>query len=135
VEPSESDGILASLKAKQRVLPSGKGETIMAGLNCGIPSSTAWEIIQNGCDAAMRVTDEDSKMAMRELYFPIGSDARVTAGESGVGGMAGFLAMMKERKFAPLRNHLNIGSHTRVLCYSTEGATDIDLFNRVVQQN
>ena len=55
VEPQEAAGILASFEANNRQNPSGNYETIMAGLNCGIPSSTAWEIIKNGADAAIKV--------------------------------------------------------------------------------
>ena len=44
VEPKESDGILESFKNSYRTKPLGSLETIMAGLNCGIPSKSAWEI-------------------------------------------------------------------------------------------
>ena len=33
--------------------------TIMAGLNCGIPSKNAWEIIKTGCDAVIKISDEE----------------------------------------------------------------------------
>ena len=42
----------------------------MAGLNCGIPSLTAWDIIKSGTDVSMKVRDEYAERAMRELYYP-----------------------------------------------------------------
>ncbi len=134
VEPAESDGIFASFNASKRVKPTGTGETIMAGLNCGIPSSTAWPIIQNGCDAAMCVTDEDAREAMCQLYYPMENGAQVIAGESGVGGLAGCLALLAQKEFSALKDHLKIGNQTRVLCFNTEGATDRDSFHRAIQR-
>ncbi|MGB5554330.1 MAG: pyridoxal-phosphate dependent enzyme, partial [Flavobacteriaceae bacterium] len=51
VEPWEADGILASFKVGKRINPTGNLQTAMAGLNCGIPSLSAWEIIKTGADA------------------------------------------------------------------------------------
>ena len=41
----------------------------MAGLNCGIPSKSAWEIIKRGCDAVLKISDSDVKKAMTRLYY------------------------------------------------------------------
>jgi len=107
VEPHESDGILASFVAGKRTLPTGNQNTIMGGLNCGIPSLTGWEIIKVGADAAMKVEDKFSEMAVKTLYYSEGDDPSITAGESGAGGLAGFLAL-KEPRFAELVEKLDI---------------------------
>ncbi|MDG2448171.1 MAG: diaminopropionate ammonia-lyase [Saprospiraceae bacterium] len=134
VEPYESAGILASFKAGRRVVPSGNFETIMGGLNCGIPSLTAWDIIKNGANASMKISDHYAKKAMRTFYHPDGSDKRIVAGESGVGGFAGFIALMTDSRFGELKDHLEITKGTNVLFYNTEGATDIDSFNSIVKE-
>jgi diaminopropionate ammonia-lyase len=36
----------------------------MAGLNCGLPSLSAWEIIKAGADAVMRVEDSYAEVAL-----------------------------------------------------------------------
>jgi diaminopropionate ammonia-lyase len=133
VEPKESDGILQSFIAGKRTLPSGNQVTIMAGLNCGIPSLSAWEFIKSGADAVMRVEDTYAEKAIRQLYYPEGEDESVIAGESGVGGLAGFLAL-QEPRFDELRRNLGIRPHSNVLFYSTEGATDQDSFNRIISR-
>lgn len=132
VEPYEAAGILASFQAGKLTAPDGSFETIMAGLNCGIPSSTAWEIIKNGVDASIKIKDFYAKKAMRELYFPTGNDEKIIAGESGVGGLAGFMALMNEPNLRDLKDKLGISSTSRILFFSTEGATDIDGFNEIV---
>jgi diaminopropionate ammonia-lyase len=134
VEPYESDGILASFKANKRVSPDCTFETIMAGLNCGIPSSSAWDIIKHGADISMKIKDNYAEHAMRELYYPTGKDEKVVAGESGVGGLAGFIALMTKDAFQPLRIHLGISSASNILFYNTEGATDLDSFNKITAQ-
>jgi diaminopropionate ammonia-lyase len=131
VEPDEAAGIFASFEANERQNPRGNYETIMAGLNCGIPSSTAWEIIKNGADAALKVKDNYAKQAMRALFYPQKDDLSIVAGESGVGGLAGFMYLMTDKNNAELVESLAIDERTTVLFYNTEGATDIDSFNEI----
>ena len=131
VEPYESDGILASFKAGKRSVPSGKLETIMAGLNCGIPSSTAWEIMKNCTDAAIKIDDAYVKKTMKELYHPSQNDPKIIAGESGAAGLAGLKFLMTETSAQPIRNHLGINSNSNVLVISTEGDTDKESFNQI----
>ena len=60
---------------------------------------------------------------MNTLYYPKDEDQQIIAGESGVGGLAGFLALMTDLKFENLKEHLKISEDTNVLFYNTEGAT------------
>lgn len=131
VEPAASDGILESFKQGHRSNPKGNLQTIMAGLNCGIPSSTAWEIIKEGVDAAMAVDDDFARKAMRLLHSPKDNDAQIIAGESGVGGLAGFIATMKDENYKDLKNTLGINKNSNILFYSTEGATDPDTYKTI----
>lgn len=132
VEPAASDGILESFKQGQRAYPKGDLQTIMAGLNCGIPSFSAWEILKNSVDAAMRVEDAWAKQAMKMLYSPLGCDPQLVAGESGVGGVAGFLALMSDPQHRELKAALKLSRHSRILFYNTEGATDPERFQQII---
>ena len=135
VEPDEAAGILASFIAGRRVMPDGNFQTIMAGLNCGIPSLTAWEFIKNGTDVSMKVPDECAERAIRELYYPESSDIRIIAGESGVGGLAGFIAMMTNPNLIKLKEELQITEKSTILFFNTEGATDPDNYKKIINQN
>ena len=132
VEPLEAAGILASFNADKRVTPNGSYDTIMAGLNCGIPSLNAWEIISKGANASMRIIDEYCKRAMRELYFPESNDFKITAGESGAAGLAGFIALMTMESMQELKKEMEITENTNILFFNTEGATDPVSFNSII---
>jgi diaminopropionate ammonia-lyase len=134
VEPYEADGILESFKAGKRVKPQGNYQTIMAGLNCGIPSLIAWDILKNGTDLSIKIRDEYAERAMRELYSPQGNDIRIISGESGAGGMAGFIAIMTNPDLIKLKEALQMTEKSTILCFNTEGATDPDSFNRIVNK-
>ncbi|MFD2201462.1 diaminopropionate ammonia-lyase [Shivajiella indica] len=134
IEPWESDGILASFKAGKRVIPNCTFNTIMAGLNCGIPSLSAWDIIQSGTDISIKIKDKFAEHAMRELYYPNGNDKRIIAGESGAAGLAGFFAIMTSGDLQLLKEKLEINPTTNILFYNTEGATDLDSFNKIMNQ-
>ena len=133
VEPKEADAILSSFKKGEITTSQGNSKTIMAGLNCGTPSLGAWDLLKNGADVSIKIDDEYSKQAIRELYFPNGSDKKIISGESGVGGLAGFIAIMTEDEFKPLQKRLDINSNTNILFISTEGATDINMFNHILK--
>lgn len=135
VEPEEAAGFLASLKEGRRTSPNGNYNTIMAGLNCGIPSLSAWEILHKNVDASMAIPDEFAREAIRRLYFSKGEDPKIISGESGVGGVAGLIALLEDPKFEELKNSLGINRDTRILCYSTEGATDPESFKKIINQS
>ena len=131
VEPNEADAILTSFKNDEISTSLGNSKTIMAGLNCGTPSLGVWDLIKSGVDVSIKIDDKYAKKAMRELYTPTGSDTRIISGESGVGGFAGFIAMNEEDEFKSLKKELNINENSNILFISTEGATDIKMFNKI----
>lgn len=134
VEPYNAHGILSSFHEGKRVQPKCNFDTIMAGLNCGLPSMTAWEIIRNFTDACIRIKDEYAKEVMRELYHPSNDDPRIISGESGVGGLAGLKYLMTNPQAEPLKQHLGITASANVLVVSTEGATDKEMFQKIVRK-
>ncbi|NGO73303.1 pyridoxal-phosphate dependent enzyme [Streptomyces boncukensis] len=97
VEPETAASLLASLHHGEPVtVPTG--ETAMAGLNCGTPSSSAWPTLRDGLDAAVAITEAASARAMRDLAAlgvpsgPCGAAALAgvrTAHESGDGTLRG----------------------------------------------
>lgn len=132
VEPLQADAIFSSMKEGKLTTSPGNARTIMAGLNCGTPSTTAWEIIKNGIDVSLKVPDSYAEQAMRLLYYPGGADPRIISGESGAAGLAGFLAIMNEKKLEPVKDFLKLNAGTRILFINTEGDTDKDVFQKIV---
>ena len=62
MEPQAAACVLESLVRGEPVSVT-TGETIMAGLNCGTPSSIAWPCLQDGLDAAVAIRDADGTRA------------------------------------------------------------------------
>src|SRR6476660_4315747 len=84
VEPVAAACVLESLRAGRIIEVPGPHESIMAGLNCGVPSLVAWPLVSTGIDLAIAVEDEQARQAMRLL-----ASAGVVAGETGAAGVAG----------------------------------------------
>jgi diaminopropionate ammonia-lyase family len=132
VEPTAAACLLDSVRCGQPMPASGSLQTIMAGLNCGYPSITAFETLRSSVDAFIAIPDEWAERAMRSLATPRGTDPAVVAGESGAAGVAGLMAVMEDPAYAGVREHIGLGRGSRVLAWSTEGATDPVGWERVV---
>jgi len=132
VEPEESDCFLESvLHGQGEPVPTkGKLNSIMAGLNCGIPSPVTWPIIRDGMDFFLAIPDHYAIDAMR-LYAKEG----IISGESGASGLAGLLALMNSKKLQKAKKDLGLDETARVLLINTEGDTDPDRYKRIVGAN
>jgi diaminopropionate ammonia-lyase len=127
VEPTGAACALQSIEAGHRVMiPAGTDASIMAGLNCGTPSSTAWPLLRDGMDAFVAVEDEQAREAMRLL-----AEHGVVAGESGAAGLAGLLELLEGESSGDVSERLGLGPGARVLLLVTEGATDPEAWSRI----
>jgi diaminopropionate ammonia-lyase len=127
VEPTGAACALRSIEAGHPVMiEAGAHSSIMAGLNCGTPSSAAWADLLAGIDAFVAVEDELARAAMREL-----AGAGIVAGESGAAGLAGLVELMAP-VHAAAQASLGLGAATHVLLISTEGATDPVAYAEIV---
>ena len=102
----------------------GDLDTLMAGLACGEPSLLAWQELARGAAAFMAVPDEAAVECMRLL-----AGLGMVAGESGVAGLAGLLLAAAD---PAARAALGLTAESRVLLFSTEGATDPELYRALV---
>ncbi|HZX03247.1 pyridoxal-phosphate dependent enzyme [Kribbella sp.] len=84
VEPTTAACVGASLKAGKPVSVDTSAPTIMAGLNCGTVSSIAWPTIRDHLDAAITVTDDETRAAMQLLHTH-----NIPAGPCGAAALAG----------------------------------------------
>lgn len=112
VEPDAAACVLASLTAGEPVSVS-TGETSMAGLNCGTPSSLAWPYLRDGLDAAVAVSDAESARAAADL-----AGLGVHSGPCGAAALAGVRAALGA---AERRTELGLGPDSVVVLLSTEG--------------
>jgi diaminopropionate ammonia-lyase len=132
VEPTEAACVLESVRAGHPTPAAGSLRTIMAGLNCGYPSTTAFEVLRQSVDAFIAIPDVWAERAVCRLATPGPDEAAVVAGESGVASTAGLMALMLDPAYDPVRRHIGLGPDSRVLVWSTEGATDPAGWERIV---
>ena len=123
-EPDKAACLLASAEAGEPVAIPGDLDTLMAGLACGEPSILAWQELARAADVFMAVPDEAAVECMRLL-----ARQGIVAGESGVAGLAALLLAAAD---PAARAALNLGPASRVLLFSTEGATDPGLYKSLV---
>ncbi|WP_218038182.1 diaminopropionate ammonia-lyase [Acrocarpospora pleiomorpha] len=115
VESTAAPCVIESLMAGEPVSVA-TGETIMAGLNCGTPSSIAWPYLRGGLDAAVAVTDADSARAADDL-----AALGVSAGPCGAASLAGIRAALTGDGADERRAALGLGPASTVVLLSTEG--------------
>ena len=99
---------------------------------CGIPSKSAWKIIQQGCDAVLKISDTDTKKAIKKLYYPKGGDPKIVSGESGAAGLAGLLKVINNKELYELKSYLNLNKDSKILLFNTEGDTDENSFKKII---
>jgi diaminopropionate ammonia-lyase len=110
VEPTHAACVLASMEAGGITLLPGPHDSIMSGLNAGLPSEVAWPWVAKGIDAFIAIDDRRALNAVRLL-----SGEGLSAGETGAAGLAGVLGWLQlsGRTFA----------NERLLLICTEGPT------------
>ena len=114
VEPDTAACVLASLAgARPTTVPTAA--TVMAGLNCGTVSSSAWPVLRAGCDAAIAVSDQDALRAVADL-----GRLGVSSGPSGAATLAGARAALTD---PGRRDALDLDDDAVVVLLSTEGQT------------
>ncbi len=129
VEPVEANCLQLSAKAGKPVVVDGDLNTLMAGLACGEVSALAWEILSNGADDFMTLSEEAVAETMRMLAKGYKSDPAIEAGESAVPGLAAAVIAAQQGEFS---NALNLNAQSKVLVIGTEGATDPELYKQLV---
>ena len=134
VEPKNADCFYRTAKADDGQLHAVTGDlkTIMAGLACGEPCSLAWEILRDCADHFIAFPDWAAAKGMRILGNPLGKDDRVISGESGASGFGCMAAILTEPSLADIKQELGLEETSRVLFFSTEGATDRENYRRIV---
>lgn len=125
-EPEKAACLLASVESGVPTTIGGDLDTLMAGLACGEPSLLAWQELERGAFAAMAVPDDSAVACMKALAA---RKPAVVAGESAVAGLAALLLAAQE-PFA--RAALGLDESSRVLLFGTEGATDPEVYARLV---
>lgn len=129
VEPEQANCLQLSALRGEMVIVEGKLETLMAGLACGEVSPLAWEILSQGANDFITLPEKYVAKAMRAMANGRGRDPCIEAGESAVAGVGALLALADDKT---ARDALGLTSNSTVLVFGTEGATDPELYKKIV---
>jgi diaminopropionate ammonia-lyase len=133
VEAAAADCYYRSMAAGGESIISVDGDltTRMAGLACGVPSRLGWSILRRWADGFASCADEVALEAMPPLAFPDPPDPPVEAGECGAVTLGCLQRLMRPRD-GDEGLRLDLGPTSRILLFSTEGATDPEAFRQAV---
>ncbi|KAI1324498.1 pyridoxal-phosphate dependent enzyme family protein [Xylariaceae sp. FL0255] len=115
VEATAAPSLFESLKAG-KIFSVQTSETIMAGMNCGTLSTTAWPVLKAGIDASVLVDDKAAHEAVQELEA-----AGLEAGPCGAASIAALRKICADEK---VKSELGLDEESVVVCYCTEGTRD-----------
>jgi len=132
VEPHGANCLYKSALSGKREIITGELRTIMAGLSCGEPNPVAWELLKNHASFFVSCPDYVAAKGMRMLSSPMGSDMRVISGESGAVGIGLLASIMTDDNLIDFRVSLGLNKESKVLFFSSEGATDLDKYRSIV---
>ena len=105
----------------------GSGQTEMAGLNCAVPCTLAWDIL--GACAAGGIACDD---AITERGMRLLAKASVVAGESGAVTAGLVNALATDPVYGEIASALGLDGDSVVFLINTEGDTDPENYRRIL---
>ncbi|KAF2799904.1 tryptophan synthase beta subunit-like PLP-dependent enzyme [Melanomma pulvis-pyrius CBS 109.77] len=111
VEPDAAACLKASLEAG-KMTPVVSGRTIMNGMCCNSVSYTAWEVLRDGVDASVEMSDAEAHQDLQYLH-----SQGIKNGPCGAAPLSALKRLCKEKK-------LDLNEQSMVVLFSTEGARD-----------
>jgi len=127
VESHMSACMRDSLVAGTPTLVDITEETLMAGLSCGEVSTLAWDIMKPTVSHCITIGDEAVAPLMRWFHRRTPS---IEAGECSTSGLAACLAAHAD---PAARQQLGFSPDSVVLLLGTEGATDPDFYQSIIE--
>lgn len=134
VEPDKAPCFFDSMQINDgnAHLYNGDMNTIMAGLACGLPSTTAWEILKSTATGTLKCHDEISKTGMRRYAAPMDADPAIISGESAAVTLGSLESIMTRAEFQDIQQALLLDNQSKILLFSTEGDTDPQMYQSIV---
>ena len=127
MEAYDAACIFDSVKQGHPVASGGNPETIMAGLNCGEANIFTFPVLRDFAEFFFKLPDSVTEEGMRRL-----AKEGVVAGECGAVGAGLLINLCKKQEFADMKAQMGLDENSIVLLFSTEGNTDPDSYDRIV---
>ncbi len=132
VESNLSPCLMESIINKKPKTYEIVNETMMAGLSCGEVSEIAWKILKPTLSFCTSISDSAVSPLMKFLSEGSGGNTKIEAGECSTSGLASFLGIWKNSNF---KKKIGLNENSIVLLIGTEGATDLNLYNKIISKS
>ena len=132
VEPEQANCLQESARVGAPVVVEGDLKTLMAGLACGEVSALAWEVLSIGANDFLTVNEEAVPLSMQLLAHGFDGDPPIEAGESAVAGLAALISLQNNPQQG---RELGLDENSRIYILGTEGATDPELYQKLISVN
>jgi diaminopropionate ammonia-lyase len=129
VESEHAPCLLRSARRNRRTSVKIRRETVMAGMSCGEVSLLAWEILRRSVSHFVTVTDNAVAPAMRMLASGKDGGGEIEAGECAVAAPVALIAAACDERVSEA---MGLDGQSRVLVIGTEGATDGELYAKIL---
>ncbi|MFK7827013.1 MAG: diaminopropionate ammonia-lyase [Oligoflexales bacterium] len=110
-------------------------DTVMTGLNNGIPSRLAWPILRDESYAFISCRDKVSYLGMRVLNSPLQGDPRLLASEAGALSLGSLFKICNEELRKDIKDQVSLDENSRVLLVLTEGPSDMQRFQKGIWED
>ncbi len=134
VQPIASDCLVESIFSENGEPRETRGaqDSVMALLNCGMPSLLSWPVLRSAVKLFFSIEDRFAEDAVRRLYHPVTGDPGIRSGESGAAGLGGLIALCTAPEFAEAKKRLGLSPRLSVVVIVTEGPSNPESFARIV---
>jgi diaminopropionate ammonia-lyase len=135
IEAAAADCYYRSMVAGgQAIIPvRGNLTTRMAGLACGEPTRPGWEILRRYTDGFASCHDALAIKGMQRLAVSLTPDPPIESGECGAVPMGCLCHLMLSETQQDWQTQLDLGPRSRILLFSTEGATDPESYRQAIR--
>jgi diaminopropionate ammonia-lyase len=134
VEPNDAACVFESAKNKKIVSLQNEMKSIMAGLSCGTPSKLAFDILNNLSDFFIKCSDDVTEKGMQILGRQEFGDPQIISGESGAVTTGLLYYLLLDEKYKSMAEELQLNKNSKILLISTEGDTDPENYNKIVDE-
>jgi diaminopropionate ammonia-lyase len=131
VEPENANCVMRSIKNNSPTRVDIKKESIMGGMSCGEVSLVPWQILKNSVNSCISVSDKFVSQTVAMLANKVLSDISIVGGECSTPGITSLISCCNNEE---TKSALEINENSNILLIGCEGSTDIELYQKLLNE-
>ena len=131
VEPENANCVMQSIENNTPTSVDIKKESIMGGMSCGDVSLVPWQILKNSVSNCVSVSDKFVSQTVAMLADKVLSDVSIVGGECSTPGVTSLISCCNNKE---TKSALEINKNSNILLIGCEGSTDIELYQKLLNE-